>query len=76
MSARGSERPAVPPHTSAAGRSRSRSEHTEPELSLDELDVLMRVGELIRGLRFGTVLVVVQDGEVVQIELAEKIRLR
>ena len=76
MSARGSERPAVPPHPSSAGRPSSRSESTEPDLSLDELDVLLQVGGLIRRLRFGTVLIVVQDGEVVQIEKAEKIRLR
>ncbi|MGH2637411.1 MAG: DUF2292 domain-containing protein [Actinomycetota bacterium] len=38
--------------------------------------MLLQVGDLIRRLRFGTVLIVVQDGEVVQIEKAEKIRLR
>ena len=43
--------------------------------SADELEVLLRVGEMLRKLRFGTVLLVVQDGKVVQIEMAEKIRL-
>jgi hypothetical protein len=36
----------------------------------------MQVVRLLRKLRFGTVLLVVQDGKVVQIEMAEKIRLR
>ena len=43
--------------------------------SLDELDVLLQVGELVRRLRFGSVLLLVQDGQVVQIETSEKIRL-
>jgi hypothetical protein len=44
-------------------------------LSAEELDVLLRVGEILRSIRFGTLLLVVQDGKVVQIELAEKYRL-
>ena len=36
---------------------------------------LTRIGEALRGLRFGTVLAVVQDGVVVQIERTEKTRL-
>jgi len=46
------------------------------ELTPDELDVIARVRESLRAIRFGTVLIVVQDGKVVQIETAEKIRLR
>ena len=46
------------------------------ELTPDELDVIARVRESLRAIRFGTVLIVVQDGRVVQIETAEKIRLR
>jgi hypothetical protein len=46
-----------------------------PRPSGEELEVLLRVGEMLRRLRFGTVLLVVQDGKVVQIEMAEKIRL-
>lgn len=42
----------------------------------DELDVLLRVRDSLRSIRFGTVLIVVQDGRVVQLETAEKIRLR
>jgi len=57
---------------------------TQPaEPSLDELDlsdeervVLARVAEVLRRINFGTVVLVVQDGKVVQIEMAEKFRLR
>jgi len=42
----------------------------------DELEVLLRVRDSLRAIRFGTVVLVVQDGTVVQIETAEKIRLR
>ena len=45
------------------------------EASPDEFEVLLRVGEMLRKLRFGTVLLVVHEGKVVQIETAEKIRL-
>lgn len=76
MSARGAERPAEPTPSSSTGRSTSPTAGLEFGLSFDELDVLVRVGEILRTIRFGTVLIVVQDGEVVQIEAAEKIRLR
>ena len=36
---------------------------------------LRRIGDALRGLRFGSVLVIVQDGVVVQIERTEKTRL-
>lgn len=36
---------------------------------------LRRIGDALRGLRYGSVLVVVQDGMVVQIERTEKTRL-
>ena len=45
-------------------------------VSQEELDILLRIRDSLRGIRYGTVLVVVQDGRVVQIETAEKIRLR
>jgi hypothetical protein len=45
-------------------------------LSDEERAVLLRVAEVLRKLKFGTVLLVVQDCKVVQIEMAEKIRLR
>jgi hypothetical protein len=38
--------------------------------------VVARVVAILRRLRYGTVLLVVQDGKVVQIEMAEKFRLR
>ncbi len=45
-------------------------------LSEEERAVLLKVIEVLRKVKFGTVLLVVQDGKVVQIEMAEKIRLR
>ena len=36
---------------------------------------LPRIGDALRGLRYGSVLVIVQDGVVVQIERTEKTRL-
>lgn len=42
----------------------------------EEQEVLLRVVEQMRRLHFGTIVLVVQDGKVVQIETAEKIRLR
>lgn len=55
---------------------------SEPEssrleaLSDEERAVLLKVADVLHKLRFGTILLVVQDGKVVQIEMAEKIRLR
>jgi hypothetical protein len=46
------------------------------ELSPEEREVLLKVVEILRRLQFGTVLLVVQDGKVIQIEMAEKFRLR
>jgi hypothetical protein len=45
-------------------------------LTEEEQQVLLRVIEVLRKLSYGTILLVVQDGKVVQIETAEKIRLR
>jgi hypothetical protein len=45
-------------------------------LSGEEREILRRVAEVLRKIDYGTVLLVVQDGKVVQIEMAEKIRLR
>ena len=45
-------------------------------LTDEERAVVVKVIEVLRKLKFGTVLLVVQDGKVVQIEIAEKIRLR
>jgi hypothetical protein len=45
-------------------------------LTNDELEVLTKVAEIVRKIQFGTVVLVIQDGKVVQIEMAEKFRLR
>jgi len=46
------------------------------DLSEDERAVLLRVAAILRRIRFGNVVLVVQDGKVVQVEMAEKFRLR
>jgi hypothetical protein len=46
------------------------------DLSDEEKLVLSKVGEILRRISYGTVVLVVQDGKVVQIEMAEKFRLR
>jgi hypothetical protein len=46
------------------------------ELPDEQREVLMKVVEILEKLQFGTILLVVQDGKVVQIEMAEKFRLR
>jgi hypothetical protein len=53
-----------------------RSIESVDDLTDDERSVLIAVAEVLRRIEFGTVLLVVQDGKVVQIELAEKFRLR
>ena len=45
-------------------------------LGTDEREVMLRVAAALRRIRFGTISLVVQDGKVVQIEMAEKFRLR
>ena len=45
-------------------------------LTEDERAVLTKVAEIVRKIQFGTVVLVIQDGTVVQIEMAEKFRLR
>ena len=45
-------------------------------LTEDEREVLVKVAEIVRKIQFGTVVLVIQDGKVVQIEMAEKFRLR
>ncbi|GBC86972.1 hypothetical protein HRbin12_00972 [bacterium HR12] len=46
------------------------------DLTQEEREVVARVVQILRRLRYGTVLLIVQDGKVVQIEMAEKFRLR
>ena len=45
-------------------------------LTDEERLVLARVADIVRKIQFGTVVLVIQDGKVVQIEMAEKFRLR
>jgi hypothetical protein len=45
-------------------------------VSDEEREILAQVAEILRKIQFGTVVLVVQDGKVVQIEMAEKFRLR
>jgi hypothetical protein len=77
-----SERPAPKAPPPGAGRARTATEldaredvSTGEGLSLEEVEVLLHVGDMLRRVRFGTVMLVVQDGKVVQIETAEKFRL-
>jgi hypothetical protein len=67
--------PPSPPRRPGRVRARDGSQDDEIALSADEVDVLLRVSGMLRKVRFGTVLLVVHDGKVVQIETAEKIRL-
>jgi hypothetical protein len=46
------------------------------ELTEDERLVLAKVADIIQKIKYGTVVLVIQDGKVVQIEMAEKFRLR
>ena len=46
------------------------------ELSEEERLVLAKVAGIVRRISYGTVVLVIQDGKVVQIEMAEKFRLR
>jgi len=45
-------------------------------LTPEEQQVLVKVAEIVRKINYGTVVLVIQDGKVVQIEMAEKFRLR
>ncbi|HTG47836.1 MAG TPA: YezD family protein [Actinomycetota bacterium] len=54
----------------------ARDELAELHLSDEERLVLAKVADVLRRIQFGTVVLVVQDGKVVQIEMAEKFRLR
>jgi len=45
-------------------------------LTDDERLVLAKVADIVRKIQYGTVVLVIQDGKVVQIEMAEKFRLR
>ena len=46
------------------------------QLPEEEQAVLLKVADILERIQFGTVVLVIQDGKVVQIEMAEKFRLR
>ncbi len=51
--------------------------HTQlAALSPEERAVLVKVAEIVQKIQYGTVVLVIQDSKVVQIEMAEKFRLR
>jgi len=45
-------------------------------LTAEEREVLAKVADIVQRIQYGTVVLVIQDGKVVQIEMAEKFRLR
>jgi hypothetical protein len=45
-------------------------------LDPERRELLLHVNELLEEIAFGTVVIVLQDGKVIQIETSEKIRLR
>jgi hypothetical protein len=49
---------------------------TWDDLDDNERELVVRVAAVLRRIEYGTVLLIVQDGKVVQIEMAEKFRLR
>ena len=48
---------------------------SQPGQGVDGGPALRRIGDALHGLRYGSVLAIVQDGVVVQIERTEKTRL-
>lgn len=61
-----------PDHESHAGSERGSGDRTVPSARSDA--TLRRIGEALHGLKYGSVLAIVQDGFVVQIERTEKTR--
>lgn len=51
------------------------SKRPEATVAANGSAALQRIGDALQGLRFGSVLAIVQDGVVVQIERTEKTRL-
>lgn len=49
---------------------------TLAKLPGEQQELLVKVSEILRRIDYGTILLVVQDGKVVQVEMAEKFRLR
>jgi hypothetical protein len=67
-------RPIAPPNPET--ESQADVDEQLAALSDDERAVLAKVADIVRRIQFGTVVLVIQDGKVVQIEMAEKFRLR
>ncbi len=59
-----------------AGREGTPITGVPKDITRDELTLAFRVIEALRGIRFGSVQVLVHDGKVVQIDVAERLRLR
>jgi len=54
---------------------RAVNEHRETAAAANGSPALLRIGAALSGLRYGSVLAIVQDGVVIQIERTEKTRL-
>ena len=67
---------AAEPPESRARIPRDSTQERFADLSPEEREILLKVSDILARLQFGTILLVVQDGKVVQIEMAEKFRLR
>jgi hypothetical protein len=63
-------------HQGGAGDDASTGDLDGLDLTPEERAVLAKVAGVIRRINYGTVVLVIQDGKVVQIEMAEKFRLR
>ena len=70
------ERAGRRPRTPSSGMADDATIAQLASLSPEERQILLKVSEILERLQFGTILLVVQDGKVVQIEMAEKFRLR
>lgn len=73
MDAAQEKKETVSPLQPAVGRTRPASAPAGSASPADDV-TLGRIGEALRGLRYGSVLTIVQDGVVVQIERTEKTR--
>lgn len=54
---------------------RNPDDRPKPAASPNSPEALRRIGDALGGLRYGSVLAIVQDGVVIQIERTEKTRL-
>jgi len=60
---------------SQPNRNSQSADRPEPPAAPNSAAALRRIGDALSGLRYGSVLAIVQDGVVVQIERTEKSRL-